>query len=67
MRRLERDLVIEFERALEEIGLDLRSDNASEALRLVGLPDTVRGYESLKQDRANQYRVELTGGLADFA
>lgn len=66
MRRLERALVVEFESALDSIVASVTEANLAEATRIVGLPDTVRGYEELKLRRAAAYQKELAAALASF-
>jgi indolepyruvate ferredoxin oxidoreductase len=65
MRRLERDLVGEFEDVLTVLaGSDAETIDA--AIAIAGLPDMVRGYEDLKLRRAAEYRRTLTGALTAF-
>ena len=66
MRRLERALVVEFESALDSIIASVTEANLAEATRIVGLPDSVRGYEELKLRRAAAYQEELATALASF-
>jgi indolepyruvate ferredoxin oxidoreductase len=66
MRRLERELIGEFEDVLAVIAQGANEDNVTEAIRIAGLPDMVRGYEDLKLRRAAAYRTELTTALAQF-
>ena len=66
MRRLERELIGEFEDALTVVAEGLSKANLAEAIRIAGLPDMVRGYEELKLRRAAEYRAQLTTALAAF-
>jgi indolepyruvate ferredoxin oxidoreductase len=67
VRRMERRLIPEYERALEVIIEGLTADRYDEAVRVATLPDQVRGYESLKMRRAHAYREELARSLADLS
>jgi indolepyruvate ferredoxin oxidoreductase len=66
MRRLERDLISEFEDVLAVIAAGVTQANLAEAARIAGLPDKVRGYEDLKVRRAAEYRHELTTAMSTF-
>jgi len=66
VRKLERELIPEFERALDQLLAGLTADNLAEAMAIAGLPDQVRGYEELKLRRAGTYRRELATRLAEY-
>jgi indolepyruvate ferredoxin oxidoreductase len=66
VRKLERAMIPEFERALETLTERLSAANLAEAAAIASLPDQVRGYEHIKLDRAARYRVELAQRLAEF-
>jgi indolepyruvate ferredoxin oxidoreductase len=61
LRRIERAMVTEYEEAVATLSNRLRTDPsfADEAVAIAELPDRVRGYEHLKMQRAEAYRVEL--------
>ena len=42
------------------------STNVAEAIAIAALPDSVRGYEHLKMQRAEAFRAELTRRIAAF-
>ena len=66
MRRLERQLPVEYAAAIAEVARRLTAGNLNEAVALAALPEMVRGFESLKARRAADYRARLTAGLAVF-
>jgi indolepyruvate ferredoxin oxidoreductase len=66
VRRLERELPVEYASAVEEIARRLTADNVDAAVEIASLPDMVRGYETLKLRRAEAYRTALTVRLADL-
>jgi indolepyruvate ferredoxin oxidoreductase len=66
VRRLERELPVEYESAIATITNRLTADNLGAAVEVAALPDMVRGYESLKLKRAGAYRAELSARLATF-
>jgi indolepyruvate ferredoxin oxidoreductase len=66
VRRLERDMIPEFESAIDSLLAGLGPANLAEAIAIAELPDQVRGYEELKLRRAAAYRAELTERLAAF-
>ena len=66
VRRLERELIIEYEDVISELCASLTEDNMAIAVRVASLPDLVRGYEGLKVRRIGEYRVELGRALAEF-
>jgi indolepyruvate ferredoxin oxidoreductase len=56
MRRLERDLVTEYEATVDEVLDGLSTDRLPIAVALCELPDQVRGFEDLKVQRADAMR-----------
>lgn len=64
VRRLERDLRDEYRSVIERLLRHLNNDNYADAIHIAKLPDIVRGYESRKVARANEYRVALSAALA---
>jgi indolepyruvate ferredoxin oxidoreductase len=67
VRRVERALLREYRRALTVMSGSLTAANLAEARRIASLPDTVRGYEDLKLQRAALYRAEIERSLQRFA
>ena len=61
VRRVERALIKEFEQAMEVVlrRLEAGEIDAGEAMRVVSLPQAVRGYEDRKLQRAAVCRAEL--------
>ena len=59
VRRVERELVTEYEGILAALAGGLDSDRLAEAIELANLPDLVRGYEDIKLANVDRYRSEL--------
>jgi indolepyruvate ferredoxin oxidoreductase len=57
-RRLERELVREYETLLDEIESNLHAGNHDVACRLAELPDSVRGFDRVKAEAAAAMRNE---------
>ena len=66
VRRLERAMIPEYEKALDTLTERLQPDNLDEAVAIATLPDQVRGYEHIKLDRAKKYRTELAERLKKY-
>lgn len=64
MRRAERRLRDEYERAIRDICNRPAAFGLSRALRIASLPDMVRGYEEIKMARIESYDRELAVLLA---
>ncbi|MGB8861848.1 MAG: indolepyruvate ferredoxin oxidoreductase family protein [Ilumatobacteraceae bacterium] len=66
VRRVERAMVPEYVAAIESMLPVVTDGNLAEAIAIASLPDTVRGYEHLKMERAAAYRAELARRLPAF-
>jgi indolepyruvate ferredoxin oxidoreductase len=66
MRRLERQLPVEYAEAVERMVPKLAAANLAAAVEIASLPDRVRGYEDLKLRRAAAYREELAARVQSF-
>jgi indolepyruvate ferredoxin oxidoreductase len=66
MRRLERDLIGEFEDVLAVLAATTTSETIDATIAIARLPDIVRGYEDLRLRRIAEYRQTLTEALAAF-
>jgi indolepyruvate ferredoxin oxidoreductase len=66
VRKVEREMIPEFESALDTLAERLSPTNLDEAVAIASLPDQVRGYEDIKLRRAEPYRDELAARLARF-
>jgi len=66
VRRTERAMIPEYEKALDALTENLREENVDEAVAIATLPDQVRGYEHIKLDRAKKYRSELADRLKKY-
>ena len=72
-RQLERDLLAEYEQFLDRVVMTMRmnpekADAAwiARAAAAAELPDTVRGYESIKENNAAEYRREMSRRIAEL-
>jgi indolepyruvate ferredoxin oxidoreductase len=65
-RRMERQLVIDYESTLEEILNKLSPANHGTALRLANLPDEIRGYGHVKEANVAKARKAWDTLLATF-
>ena len=66
VRRVERAMIPEYEKAVAALAKGLRADNLDEAVAIATLPDQVRGYEDIKMPRAKAYRAELADRLKAY-
>ncbi|MFD5247761.1 indolepyruvate ferredoxin oxidoreductase family protein [Amycolatopsis sp. NPDC058340] len=65
IRRLERDLVAEYERVIGELAERLAPETHAPAVEVANLPDLVRGYEDVKLGTVEEYRRTLTRRMAE--
>ncbi len=65
MRRLERELIGEFEDVLTVLA-GTTDETVDAAMTIAALPDMIRGYEDLKLRRITAYRQLLTESLTAF-
>ena len=63
VRRIEREMIPEYEQAIAALNRRLSADTHDESVEIASLPDQVRGYEDLKLRRATVYRAELARRL----
>ena len=56
VRRVERELIVEYERLVDEALTLLRPETHETAVELLALPDLVRGYEDIKLRNVALYR-----------
>ncbi len=66
VRRIERAMIPEYEKAVRTLVGGLSAANLDEAVAIALLPDQVRGYEDIKLRRAEAYRQELTARVKAF-
>ena len=70
MRRMERDLVDDFERMVNRLcttdGLAGDAERLSKAVELAELPEMIRGYEELKVTRVAEYSQRVSELLVAF-
>ena len=65
-RKLERKLVAEYEKDIENALARLTPANHAAAVRLASLPETIRGYGRVKEANAAKAAAERTNILRDF-
>ena len=65
VRRVERELIAEYETAIAGLLADLTSTTHARAVEIADLPEQVRGYEQVKLDSVKRYRERLTQLLND--
>jgi indolepyruvate ferredoxin oxidoreductase len=58
MRRLERQLIVEYREWMDAVAAVMTPDNHSLAVRVAELPDIVRGYEDVKLANVARYRKQ---------
>ena len=66
VRRVERDLIVEYRAALDRLLADLSPASHGAAVEIAGLPDLVRGYEEIKLANVARYRRRLSAALAVY-
>ena len=65
-RRMERRLISEFERTVQALLANLRPDNVTVAVEIVGLYLEIRGYGPVKEEAAARMGPEIERKLRDF-
>jgi indolepyruvate ferredoxin oxidoreductase len=66
VRRLERELPVEYVAAIDRALAALSAEKLDDAVALAELPDLVRGYEEIKVRRVAGYRQRLREALSTF-
>jgi indolepyruvate ferredoxin oxidoreductase len=65
-RREERALIGEYERILDELQDGLTRDNLDLAVQIAGIPEHIRGYDTVKERHLEEARGKLSELLAAF-
>jgi indolepyruvate ferredoxin oxidoreductase len=65
-RRLERQLIADYETTLDELLTELTPDNYELAVAIAALPEKIRGYGYVKERHLQQAQAERTELLAAF-
>jgi indolepyruvate ferredoxin oxidoreductase len=60
VRRLERQLIVEYREMIERELAGLASETYDRAVKLARLPDQIRGYERVKLENVKRYRAAIT-------
>jgi hypothetical protein len=55
-RKMERDLIGEYEEMIDQALTDLRPETYDRAVQLAELPDMIRGYEGIKEANVEKFR-----------
>jgi indolepyruvate ferredoxin oxidoreductase len=63
-RRIERQLIIDYEATLRELATALNPDNHALAIEIASLPEQIRGFGPIKQRNLEQVKVRETELLA---
>jgi indolepyruvate ferredoxin oxidoreductase len=66
VRRLERELVREYRKVLDDVTQQLTDDNFDAVVALAQLPDLVRGYEEVKVASVDRYRAALRSAVEEL-
>ena len=66
-RRMERELIVEFESLIDDLLTDLTTERLRKATDLVRLYMDIRGYGPVKEEAADKVRREVARQLAAFA
>jgi indolepyruvate ferredoxin oxidoreductase len=66
MRRMERALVGEYVGVVARLVAGLRPVTHARAVEIAAMPDAIRGYEELKERRAQEYRVAVRQAMATY-
>lgn len=65
-RKIERELIVEYGRVLDEIAGSVTSDRLLQAVELVDLADKIRGFDEIKLANVERYRGELAARLGEW-
>jgi indolepyruvate ferredoxin oxidoreductase len=65
-RRMERELIVEFEQLLDELLPALREDRLQEAIEIVQLYMDIRGYGPVKEESADRVRRQVAERLQNL-
>lgn len=66
-RRLERELIDDYQKLLADVATRLTSDNYQAAVELVGLADQVRGFSDIKLANVARYRPAVESAWNDWS
>jgi indolepyruvate ferredoxin oxidoreductase len=65
-RRMERELIAEYEAILQRIALRLRPENLNTAIEIASLPLAIKGYGHVKDAAVSTYRARMAQLLANW-
>lgn len=67
VRRIERSLPGEYLELVDAISASISSANYDRLVELAALPDVIRGYEELKEQRVEMFRSQRSAALAELS
>ena len=67
VQKVERALIVEYRTAIARVCATLDADNYEQAIKIAGLPEIIRGYESIKLESVERYQIQLQDSLQEFA
>jgi indolepyruvate ferredoxin oxidoreductase len=56
-RKMERQLIVDYEKTIGELLDTLNSDNHALALKIASIPEQIRGYGHVKEDHVEKAKV----------
>jgi indolepyruvate ferredoxin oxidoreductase len=63
---MERQLIADYERTVEELERGLRADNLALAVEVAALPETIRGYGHVKRKNIDAAKAREAALLGQF-
>jgi indolepyruvate ferredoxin oxidoreductase len=67
VRRIERSLPGEYLELVDAISASISTANYDRLVELAALPDVIRGYEELKEQRVEMFRSQRSAALAELS
>jgi len=67
IRRIERSLPGEYLELVEAISASISTASYERLVEIAELPDVIRGYEELKEQRVAMFRSQRTAALTELA
>ncbi len=66
VRKVERALIAQYRGAISDVCSTLDASNYEQAIKIAGLPEIIRGYESIKLENVERYQIQLDEALKEF-
>jgi indolepyruvate ferredoxin oxidoreductase len=67
VRREERELIVWYCKAIEQVLIKLTPENLPTAIEIASLPDQIRGYEKIKSDSVAEVKAQAADKLAQMS